>query len=96
MLNWEIILITMICSAFFSGMEIAFVTSNKQKTELEKNKELLSARIISKFQKVPSDFIATMLVGNSVSLVIYGIVMGNVLQSFIVKLFPASVLRNFK
>ncbi|MFH0864683.1 MAG: hemolysin family protein [Bacteroidota bacterium] len=95
MLNWEIILVTMICSAFFSGMEIAFVTSNKLKTELDKNKGYLSARIISRFQKAPSDFIATMLVGNSISLVIYGIVMGNILQPFILKIFPANISSEF-
>lgn len=95
MLNWEIILVTMICSAFFSGMEIAFVTSNKLKTELEKNKGYLAARIISMFQKAPSDFIATMLVGNSVSLVIYGIVMGNILQPVILKIFPVSISSEF-
>jgi putative hemolysin len=95
MLNWEIILITMICSAFFSGMEIAFVTSNKLKTELDKNKGSLSARIISHFQKAPSDYIATMLVGNSVSLVIYGIVMGNILHPVILKFFPESISSEF-
>lgn len=95
MLNWEIILITMICSAFFSGMEIAFVTSNKLKTELEKNKGFLSARIISGFHKTPSDFIATMLVGNSISLVIYGIVMGNILHPVILKIFPESISSEF-
>ncbi len=85
----------MIFSAFFSGMEIAFVTSNKLKTELEKNKGNFSARIISHFQKSPSDFIATMLVGNSVSLVIYGIVMGNVLQKYILKIFPVQITSEF-
>lgn len=85
----------MILSAFFSGMEIAFITSNKLKTELEKNKGYLSARIISGFQKAPSDFIVTMLVGNSISLVIYGIVMGNILQPVILKIFPVSIASEF-
>lgn len=93
--NWEIILITMIFSAFFSGLEIAFVTSNKLKTELDKNKGSLSARIISNFQKAPSDFIATMLMGNSISLVIYGIVMGNILHPFLIKLLPESITSEF-
>lgn len=93
--NWEIILITMVCSAFFSGIEIAFVTSNKLKTELEKNKGSLAARIISWFQRTPSDFIVTMLVGNSISLVIYGIVMGNILHPYMLKIFPESISPGF-
>jgi CBS domain containing-hemolysin-like protein len=89
--NWEIIIITMIFSAFFSGMEIAFVTANKLKIELDRKKGLVSARIISNFHKAPSDFIATMLMGNNIALVIYGIVMANILRPVIVSILPESV-----
>ncbi len=91
MQNWEIILVTMIFSAFFSGMEIAFVTANKLKIELDKKKGFISARIISDFHKIPSNFITTMLVGNNIALVIYGIVMANILRPVIASILPESI-----
>jgi CBS domain containing-hemolysin-like protein len=85
----------MIFSAFFSGMEIAFVTANKLKVELDKKKGFISARIISDFHKTPSDFITTMLVGNNIALVIYGIVMANILRPVIASILPESVNSEF-
>tara|TARA_R110002049_G_scaffold242042_4_gene415870 strand:- start:4404 stop:5675 length:1272 start_codon:yes stop_codon:yes gene_type:complete len=82
---WGIILITLILSAFFSGMEIAFVTANKFKIELDtKQGDILSA-ILSKFLKHPSRFIGAMLVGNNIALVIYGIFMAQILEPVIGK-----------
>lgn len=71
--NYVIIALTLASSAFFSGMEIAFVSSNKLRIELEKGKGLLSARLVSGFVHHPSRFIGAMLIGNNISLVIYGI-----------------------
>jgi len=83
--NYVIIAFTLASSAFFSGMEIAFVSSNKLRIELEKGKGLLSARLISGFIHHPSRFIGAMLIGNNISLVIYGIaaaaILGPVLKS---------------
>jgi putative hemolysin len=83
--NYLIITLTLASSAFFSGMEIAFVSSNKLRIELEKGKGLLSARLISGFIHHPSRFIGAMLIGNNISLVIYGIaaaaILGPVLKS---------------
>jgi CBS domain containing-hemolysin-like protein len=83
--NYVIIAITLASSAFFSGMEIAFVSSNKLRIELEKGKGLLSARLVSGFVHHPSRFIGAMLIGNNISLVIYGIaaaaILGPVLQT---------------
>ncbi len=80
---WGVILITLILSAFFSGMEIAFVTANKFKIELDtKQGDILSA-ILSKFLKHPSRFIGAMLVGNNIALVIYGIFMAQILAPII-------------
>jgi CBS domain containing-hemolysin-like protein len=78
-----IILATLLCSAFFAGMEIAFLTSNKLRIELENKQEFLPAKILSYFVKHPSKFIATTLVGNNISLVIYGIFMARILEPYI-------------
>lgn len=71
--------ITLLFSAFFSGVEIAFISANKLKLELDKNSGKFPANIISYFSKNESDFITTMLVGNNIALVVYGIVMTQIL-----------------
>jgi CBS domain containing-hemolysin-like protein len=86
--NTAAIIITLALSAFFSGMEIAFITSNKLKVELDKGKGLLTARIMSAFYRDPSRLIGTLLLGNNIALVIYGIAMANVLQPFLLSVLP--------
>ena len=71
-----IILFSLLSSAFFSGMEIAYVSSNRVNLEIEKNQSGLIPKTLSIITQNPSRFIATMLIGNNFALVIYGIFMG--------------------
>lgn len=73
----------LILSAFFSGMEIAYVSSNKIHIEIEKKQNNFLSGILKKITKRPSKFIATMLVGNNIALVIYGFFMGDLLMEYI-------------
>lgn len=79
------ILVTMCFSAFFSGMEIAFVSSNRMLAEMDKEKDGLSQRLISKFYAHPNGFVSTMLVGNNIALVVYGILIARLFDNTIFK-----------
>jgi CBS domain containing-hemolysin-like protein len=78
----------MVFSAFFSGVEMAFVSSNKLYFELKAKQNILSARIIAHFNQSPSQFIGTMLIGNTLSLVAYGIFMEEFLHHLILANLP--------
>ncbi|WP_445725603.1 hemolysin family protein [Flavobacterium sp.] len=82
-----IILITILLSAFFSGMEIAFISANKFQVELQKKKEGFTAKILKKITSNSSKFITTMLVGNNISLVIYSFFMGQLIVAFLPTMF---------
>lgn len=81
----------MVLSAFFSGMEIAFVSSNRMLAEMDKEKNGLSQGVISFFYRHPNGFVSTMLVGNNIVLVVYGILFARIFDSTIFAGFDAGV-----
>jgi len=84
-----IIVISLLLSAFFSGMEIAFVSANRIYLEIEKKQEGVLARVLTKLTASPSKFIATMLIGNNIALVVYGLYMGDLLMDWFYRVLPS-------
>ncbi len=78
-----VIVVSILLSAFFSGMEMAFITANKLQIEIDKKKEGLIAKILVKLTNSSSKFITTMLVSNNIVLVIYSIYAGNFIAQFL-------------
>ncbi|MEG9327899.1 hemolysin family protein [Salinimicrobium catena] len=78
-----IIVLSLIFSAFFSGMEIAYVSANKIHVEIEKKQNDFLAKVLTRLTRKPSKFIAAMLVGNNIALVIYGFFMGDLLMEWL-------------
>ncbi|KAA2219709.1 hemolysin family protein [Maribacter flavus] len=83
-----IIVLSLLFSAFFSGMEIAFVSANKIHIEIEKKQAGFLAKVLTRLTKRPSKFIATMLIGNNIALVVYGLFMGEVLMNWFLGMHP--------
>jgi len=79
-----VIICCLLLSAFFSGMEIAFISANKIHIEIEKKQDGFLAKILTRLTKKPSKFIATMLIGNNIALVVYGLYMGDLLMEWFV------------
>ena len=84
-----IIIISLILSAFFSGMEIAFLSANKIHIEIEKKQAGFLAMVLTRLTHKPSKFIATMLIGNNIALVIYGFYMGELLMNWFQSMLPS-------
>jgi putative hemolysin len=79
----SIIILCLILCAFFSGMEIAFISSNKIYLELEKKQNSFLSRTLTKLTEKPSKFIAAMLIGNNIALVVYGFFMSELLMDWL-------------
>lgn len=84
-----IIIFSLILSAFFSGMEIAFVSANRLKIELDKNKNKISGKILSWFNEREANFITMLLLGNNVAIVLYGIYMESFISPKLNDILPA-------
>ncbi len=91
--NYQVsmIVLSLIFSAFFSGIEIAFVSANKLHIELQKKQGKFSGRILAVFVKKPSQFIGTTLIGNTIALVVYGIFMASLLEPFFISILPGDI-----
>lgn len=84
-----IIIVSLLLSAFFSGMEIAYISSNKIHIEIEKKQNDFIAKILTNLTKKPSKFMATMLIGNNIALVVYGFFMGDLLMNWFQSFLPS-------
>jgi CBS domain containing-hemolysin-like protein len=82
----SIILITMLAAAFFSGMEIAFFSSDKLRLELDRGKNRINGKIIGIFNRHPGQYIATLLVGNNIALVVYSLAFANLMHPFFIRI----------
>ena len=89
------ILLALLASAFFSGSEIAFISANRLKVEVKTQQGQLSAQILSKFYERPSAFLGTMLVGNNIALVIFGILTEEVWKEPLQKMLPVWLSGDF-
>ncbi len=73
-------IVILVLSAFFSGMEIAFVSSSKLRFEMDREEQGFTARLIDVFYRHPNSFISTLLVGNNIALVVYGMLMARIVN----------------
>ena len=85
------LIVAMLFSAFFSGMEIAFVSSNRLLAEMDREKNGLSQKAISVFYQHPNNFVSTMLVGNNIALVIYGILFARIFDATLFQPFSDGI-----
>ncbi|TKD60977.1 hemolysin family protein [Flavobacterium sp. ASW18X] len=85
-----VIVLSLVFSAFFSGMEIAFISANRIHIELEKKQDGFLAKVLGWITEKPSKFIATMLIGNNIALVVYGMYMGDLLMDWFQSMVPTA------
>ncbi|HEY4800427.1 MAG TPA: hemolysin family protein [Bacteroidia bacterium] len=89
--QWTIVSVTLLLTAFFSGLEIAFLTANKLRIELQSKRNILTSQILSFFVKNSSHFISTILVGNCITLVVFSIFMAEILNPHLENYFNSRI-----
>jgi CBS domain containing-hemolysin-like protein len=94
-LTGVLIILMLLFSGFFSGMEIAFVSSSRLKHEIDLKRKILSSRLMSVFYNNPSRFIGALLLGNNIALVVYGIAMAYLLEPLIIRALPSDLSGEF-
>lgn len=90
-----IVILSLVASALFSGMEIAFLSTNRLQLELDLKKAKFSAKIINKFFKNQSQFIGCLLLCNNIANVIYGIAIARILEPFCIRILPEVMANDF-
>lgn len=95
MSNWVVVIISLLSSAFFSGVEISFLSSNRLKLELELKKNSFPAKLINNFVRHQSRFMGCILIGNNIANVIYGIAMAKLLKPVIISVLPDAIVNEF-
>lgn len=93
--DWIIVAITLFFSALCSGLEIAFNSINRLQLEVDYKKNTFSARVITYFFRNQSRFITTLLLGNNIALIVYGITIARILEPFVNNILPASLNNDF-
>jgi len=91
--SWITIIVCLLTIAFFSGMEIAFISANKLRIELRSKQGIFGAKQLARYVKQPSEFISTVLVATNLSLVIYGMAMGNILEFYLDPIIHNEILK---
>src|SRR5512136_3119238 len=87
-----VIVLTIIFSAFFSGMEIAYVSANKLRMQLDRKQRTFGSRSLGIFAENPGQFIATMLIGNNAAIVVYGLFFTKLLSPVLTPVIGSDVL----
>ncbi len=90
-----VVILSLTASAIFSGMEIAFLSTNRLQLELDLKKNKFSAKIINKFFKNQSQFIGLLLLCNNIANVVYGIAIARILETSIINILPETITNDF-
>ncbi len=91
----QIIILSLLLSAFFSGIEIAFISADRLLIELKNKQGSFSGKILADFIKAPSRFIGATLIGNNIALVIFGLKMAEILKPWLASLLPGAITSTF-